>query len=279
VFKFEAGYSRKHEARVLTARPWNLMRGTHWTGAQVDGWADGKRLAANLKTKTGNKITRYPFAVTQYPPIANCGNEAVQLTHRPKRLSCSVCQSLQANIRPGHWLPAVTQQWGTSLPCKLSIGPLRTIMLSNIRISPFLSKQKYLLKKHRAIWSGFLWCFTKCFTPYNRYVDTVSYQKPVVFWRNSFYLFLKCLLASNLTTLSSRMLWFGSCNHYILTCFLWSKNRKHSSPSHGLCCFNSYRTRLSLAEVLMFSLMFSQAQFMSSLSLKFSKAAKLCYIS
>ena len=85
---------------------------------------------------------------------------------------------------------------------------------------------------------------------------------------------LKCLLASCLTVFGlSTFLLFGSCNHCILAWFLWSKKSKHSSSNHGLCCFNSYRPRLSLAEIVTFSLMFSQALFMSSLSLKFSKAA------
>ena len=39
----------------------------------------------------------------------------------------------------------------------------------------------------------------------------------------------------------------------------FSKNREHSSSNHGLCCFNSHRPRLSLAEILIPSLMFSQA--------------------
>jgi hypothetical protein len=76
----------------------------------------------------------------------------------------------------------------------------------------------------------------------------------------------------------STLLWFGSCNHCILACFVWSKNREHSLPKHGLCFFNSHRPRLSSAEVLIFSLMFSQALSMYSLSLKFSKAANLFQI-
>jgi hypothetical protein len=71
----------------------------------------------------------------------------------------------------------------------------------------------------------------------------------------------------------STLLWFGSCSHCILACFLWSKKRKHSSSNHGLCSFNTYRPRLSLAEVLIFSLMFFQSLFMSSQSFQFSKAA------
>ena len=54
---------------------------------------------------------------------------------------------------------------------------------------------------------------------------------------------------------------------------------KHSSSNLGLWCFNLCRSRLSLAEVLMFSLMFSQALFMFSPSIKFSKSAYLFVIS
>jgi len=39
-----------------------------------------------------------------------------------------------------------------------------------------------------------------------------------------------------------------------LTCFLSSKKPKHSSSNHGFCCFIS--CRLSLAELLIFSLIF-----------------------
>ena len=96
----------------------------------------------------------------------------------------------------------------------------------------------------------------------------------------AFFLFLKCQLASHLTLFRlSTLLWFGYCNHRISACFLWSKKPKHSSSNHGLCCFNSCTPRLSLAEVLIFSLMFSQALFMSLLSLNFSKAAHLFQIS
>ena len=95
-------------------------------------------------------------------------------------------------------------------------------------------------------------------------------------FRYSFFLVLKCLLASCLTLFRlSTLLWFGTCNHCILICFLWSKNHEHSSSKHGLCCCNSYRPTLSLAEVLIFSLTFSQALFMSWLSFKFSKDANL----
>ena len=44
-------------------------------------------------------------------------------------------------------------------------------------------------------------------------------------FRYSFFLFLKCLLASYLTLFRlSTLLWFGSYTHCTLTCFLWSKN-------------------------------------------------------
>ena len=66
-----------------------------------------------------------------------------------------------------------------------------------------------------------------------------------------------------------------SCNHCAVACYPWFKKRKHSFSNHGLCCFDSYRLRLCLAEVLVFSLMFSEALFMSSLSSRFSKAANL----
>ena len=71
------------------------------------------------------------------------------------------------------------------------------------------------------------------------------------------------------------LLWFGPCNHCISACFLCSKKRKHSSSYHSLCCFNSYIPRLSLAEILIFSLMFSKALFMSLPSFKFSEAEEL----
>ena len=98
----------------------------------------------------------------------------------------------------------------------------------------------------------------------------------VLTFRYFFFLFPKCLLAAHLILFRlATSLWFGSCNHYILSCFLWSKKRKHSLSNYGICCCNAYRPRLSFTEVFIFSLMFSQALFMSLLSLKFSKAANL----
>jgi hypothetical protein len=63
-------------------------------------------------------------------------------------------------------------------------------------------------------------------------------------------LFLKCLLASRLTLCRlSPLLWFGFRNHWILACFLLSKNCAHPASNHGLCCFRSCRPRLSSAEI------------------------------
>jgi len=91
-----------------------------------------------------------------------------------------------------------------------------------------------------------------------------------------FFLFLKCLPASRLTLFRvSILLWFGSCNHFVLAYFLWTKIRKHSSSNHVLFCFNSYRLRLLLAEVLLRTLLLSQTLFMSSLSCKFSKTTNM----
>jgi len=102
----------------------------------------------------------------------------------------------------------------------------------------------------------------------------------ILAFRYAFFLFLKCLLASRLTLFRlSTLLQLGSCIHCILACFLRSKKSKHSLSNHGLCCFNSCSPRLYLAEVLIFSLMFSQALFTSSSKSKFSKAANLFLIS
>ena len=94
------------------------------------------------------------------------------------------------------------------------------------------------------------------------------------------FLFLKCLLSSRLILFRlSTLLWLGSCTHCFLACFLWSKKPNHSSSNHGLCCSSSCRPRLSLGEVLIFSLTFSQALFISSPSLKFFTATNLLVIS
>jgi hypothetical protein len=93
-------------------------------------------------------------------------------------------------------------------------------------------------------------------------------------------LFLNILLVSRLTFgRFSRLVWFGFCNHCNLACFRWYVNFKHSSSNHGLLCFSFRYPRLSLAEVLMFSLILSQALLMSKLSSKLSKAANLFEIS
>jgi len=105
---------------------------------------------------------------------------------------------------------------------------------------------------------------------------TVSLKFINISFQIFLFLLLKCLLVSHLTFFRlSTWLRFGSCNHCILACFLGSKKFKHSASKHGLCCFITYRRRLYLAEVFIFYLMFSQALLMSSLSFKFSKAAKL----
>jgi len=98
--------------------------------------------------------------------------------------------------------------------------------------------------------------------------------------RYSFILLLKCLWASRLTLFRLFIiLWLGSCTHCILACFLWSKKPKHFLSNHGLCCFSSYRHRFPWAEVLILSLMFSQALFVSLQPCKFSKPANLFVIS
>ena len=88
-------------------------------------------------------------------------------------------------------------------------------------------------------------------------------------------------MSTNFTSyiMLSILLWSGFWNHCILACFLWSKNHENSLSDHVLCCFNFYWPRLSLAEVLLLSLMCSQTLFMSMLSLKVSKAANLFEIS
>ena len=60
--------------------------------------------------------------------------------------------------------------------------------------------------------------------------------------------------------------------HCILACLLWSKKSTHSLSNHGLCCFHSCRPRLSLTEVLIFSLMFSQSLLTFSSPFKFSSS-------
>jgi len=102
----------------------------------------------------------------------------------------------------------------------------------------------------------------------------------ILAFRYAFFLFLKCLLALRLIFFRlSTLFWIGSYTECILAYFLWSKKCKFSSSNHGLCRFGSCRPRLCLAEVLIFSLMFSQALFMSSSSLTFPKAANLFVIS
>ena len=102
----------------------------------------------------------------------------------------------------------------------------------------------------------------------------------ILTFKYAFFLFLKCLLASRLILFKlSTLLRLGSCIHCILACYLSFKKSTHSLSNHGLSCFHSCKHRLSLAEVLIFSLMFSQTLFTSSSTLEFSKAANLFVIS
>ena len=59
---------------------------------------------------------------------------------------------------------------------------------------------------------------------------TISFKSSILAFRYSFSFFLKCQLASCLALFRlSTLLSFGSCNHYILACFLLSKKPKHFS--------------------------------------------------
>ena len=108
------------------------------------------------------------------------------------------------------------------------------------------------------------------------FIVLLVWSSSVLAFRYSFFMFLKCLLASRLTLcILYTLLRFGSCNHCTFACFLWSKNLYHSSSQHGLSCCNSYTPIIYFARVLKFCLMFSQALFLFWLQLKFSKAAKL----
>jgi hypothetical protein len=77
----------------------------------------------------------------------------------------------------------------------------------------------------------------------------------------------------------SPLIWLGFCNNCNLTCFHWPINFEHSSSNHGLLNFSLWYPRLSLAEVLIFSVIFSQALLMLKLSSKLSEVANLFEIS
>jgi len=97
----------------------------------------------------------------------------------------------------------------------------------------------------------------------------------VLAFRYSF-LFLKWLLFKHLRLYRlCTFPWFGSFNICVLFCFFDLKYPDPSSSNHSICCFNSYRPRLSLAEVLIFCIMYTVTLFMSFWPHKFSKAAKL----
>jgi hypothetical protein len=96
----------------------------------------------------------------------------------------------------------------------------------------------------------------------------------------SLSLFLNILLVSHLKFFRlTPLIWLGFCNHCNLACFRLSINFEHSLSSHDLLCFILRYLRLSLAEVLMFSLILSQALLMSKLLSKLSTAANLTYLS
>jgi hypothetical protein len=101
----------------------------------------------------------------------------------------------------------------------------------------------------------------------------------ILSFRYSLFFFLKCLLASSLTSLRlSSFAWLGSYNHCSLACFLRSANFERFSSNHGLWCFDSQLPRPSWTEILMFSLILTHAPLMSPLSSKFSRAANVFLI-
>ena len=66
----------------------------------------------------------------------------------------------------------------------------------------------------------------------------------ILAFRYAFFLFLKWLLASRLTLFRlSTLLWFGSCTHCILACFLWSK--KNVNILHQTMVYGARRTNTS----------------------------------
>ena len=102
----------------------------------------------------------------------------------------------------------------------------------------------------------------------------------ILAFRYSFFLSLKRLLALHLTLFRlSTVCWFGSCTHCILACLFSSKIPKQSSSNDSLCCFNSCRPKTLFSCGFDILFMISQALFMSSSSLTFSKAANLLVIS
>jgi hypothetical protein len=129
-------------------------------------------------------------------------------------------------------------------------------------------------------WYRFLTSLMPPYKPLILLILLLVFSSSILPFKYAVFLFLKCLLASRLTLFRvSTLLWLGSCIHCILACFFWSKKPKHFSSNHGLFCFISCIPRLSVAVVLIFCLMLSQALFMSSSSLTFSKAANLFVIS
>ena len=93
-------------------------------------------------------------------------------------------------------------------------------------------------------------------------------------FRYVFFFSLKCPLASRLTLLG-----LDHVSTAFQPAFFDVKNLNILHQTMVYCCFNSCKPGLSLAEVLMFSLMFSQDLLKNSSPLKFSKAVNLFVIS
>ena len=63
----------------------------------------------------------------------------------------------------------------------------------------------------------------------------------ILAFRHSFFLFLKCLLASHLTVFQlSTLLWLGPCNHCILACFPWPWWPTGNEICRSITITNSY---------------------------------------
>jgi hypothetical protein len=68
----------------------------------------------------------------------------------------------------------------------------------------------------------------------------------------------KCSVSFSSYVIPIISIWTGFWNHCNLASFLLSNNCEHSSSNHCLCCCNAQCPRLSLAEILIFSPIFSQ---------------------
>jgi hypothetical protein len=129
----------------------------------------------------------------------------------------------------------------------------------------------YIRKVTGYLYSGFSWFYLV--SPRKRLFRVLILT--VCFQLINFGLFLKCLLASRLTLLRlPSFTSLGTCNHCSVACFQWSTTF-NSSWDYCLWCFGSQWPLVSLAEILMFSLIVSQAQLTFPLFRKFSKAANM----